>query len=227
MTLDNIDQAIAASPLLAFSLVFFGGILSSASPCVLATVPLVIGFTGGYAEGNKIKSFLFSLSFITGLSITFTAFGAAAALFGTMFGTTGGWWHFTIGLVAIAMGLQMAGLFELHLPIANGLRPQKKGLLGALFLGMFFGIASSPCATPVLVVILSFAATKSNIVYGSLLLFTYAVGHCLLILAAGTFTGFVEAFVKARGLADFSNWAKKISGAILTLVGLFFIWRAF
>jgi len=225
--LDNIEQIVASEPLLAFGAVFLGGILSSASPCVLATIPLVVGFVGGYAEGSRRKAFLFSLAFIIGLSLTFTLFGAAAALLGTMFGTMGGWWYVAVGVVAMAMGLQMLGLYELNLPALPQFRPKRGGLVGALLLGLFFGVASSPCATPVLVAILSFAALKGNILYGTLLLFTYALGHCLLMLAAGTFTGFVEAFAASRGVASVSLWGKRVSGAIIALAGAWFIWRAF
>ncbi len=225
--LDNIEQLIAARPLIAFAAVFAGGVISSASPCVLATIPLVVGLVGGYAEGDRKKSFLYSLIFIVGLSLTFTAFGAAAALLGTMFGTVGGRWYLAVGVVAVVMGLQMVGLYKLRLPVLPMFKPKRGGLVGALLLGLFFGIASSPCATPVLVVILSFAALKGNILYGTLLLFTYAVGHCLLMLAAGTFTGFVEAFAASRGVANVSLWSKRFSGAAISLVGAWFVWQAF
>lgn len=225
--LDNIELIVATQPLLAFGAVFLGGVLSSASPCVLATIPLVVGFVGGYAEGNRKKAFIYSLAFIIGLSLTFTIFGAAAALLGTMFGTVGGWWYLAVGVVAVVMGLQMLGLYELRLPDLPQFKPKRGGIVGALLLGLFFGVASSPCATPVLVVILSFAALKGNILYGTLLLFTYALGHCLLMLVAGTFTGFVEAFAASRGVTNISLGAKRISGVIITLAGAWFIWRAF
>ncbi|WP_458250696.1 cytochrome c biogenesis CcdA family protein [Geobacter anodireducens] len=225
--LDNIEQIVATQPFLAFVAVFVGGVLSSASPCVLATIPLVVGFVGGYAAESREKAFLYSLSFIVGLSLTFTIFGAAAALLGTMFGTVGGWWYAAVGAVAVAMGLQMMGFYELRLPVLPQFRPKRGGFWGALLLGLFFGVASSPCATPVLVVILSFAALQGNILYGTLLLFTYALGHCLLMLAAGTFTGFVEAFAASRGVANVSHWAKRGSGAVIALAGAWFIWRAF
>lgn len=225
--LDNIEQIVATQPLLAFIAVFLGGVLSSASPCVLATIPLVVGFVGGYAEGNRKKAFIYSLAFIIGLSLTFTMFGAAAALLGTMFGTVGGWWYVAVGAVAVAMGLQMLGLYELRLPDLPQFKPKRGGLVGALLLGLFFGIASSPCATPVLVVVLSLAALKGQILYGTLLLFTYALGHCLLMLAAGTFTGFVESFAASRGATNVSLWGKRLSGVIIVLAGAWFIWRAF
>ncbi|TFG46794.1 MAG: cytochrome c biogenesis protein CcdA, partial [Candidatus Brocadiia bacterium] len=76
--IDNIEQIVAAYPVIAFGAVFLAGIVSSASPCVLATIPLVVGYVGGYADGDRKKAFFYSIAFILGLSLTFTAFGAAA-----------------------------------------------------------------------------------------------------------------------------------------------------
>lgn len=225
--LENIEQLIAAYPLLAFGAVFLAGVISSASPCVLATIPLVVGFVGGYSEGDRWKAFRYSLAFIVGLSLTFTAFGAAAGLLGTMFGTLGGWWYVAAGVLALVMGGQMMGLYEISLPIRREFRPKQGGLVGAFLLGLSFGVVSSPCATPVLVVLLTFVATKGQVFYGVALLFTYAIGHCLLMLAAGTFTGFIEAFVKTRGVLNFSLYAKRLGGTVIALVGAWFVWQSF
>lgn len=223
--LDNIEQIITLYPLLAFGAVFLAGVLSSASPCVLGTIPLVVGFVGGYSDGNRLKAFRYSLSFILGLSLTFTAFGAAAGLLGTMFGTLGGPWYVAAGTVAVLMGLRMMGVYEFHLPIRRDFKPKQGGLVGAFLLGLFFGVVSSPCATPVLVVLLTLVAGKGEVFYGIALLFCYAIGHCLLMLFAGTFTGFVEGFVKARGIVNFSRWAKRLSGAVVALAGGWFVWQ--
>lgn len=223
---DNIEQIVALYPLLAFAAVFLAGVLSSASPCVLTTIPLVVGFVGGYADGDRKKAFRYSLAFVLGLSLTFTAFGATAGLLGTMFGTLGGWWYVAAGTVAVAMGLQMLGLYEMRLPLRHDFKPKQGGLGGAFLLGLFFGIVSSPCATPVLVVLLTVVATHGQILYGIALLFTYALGHCLLMLVAGTFTGFVEAFAQARGVARLSLWARRIGGVIIVLTGAWLFWQA-
>jgi len=106
-------------------------------------------------------------------------------------------------------------------------KPKRRGIFGAFLLGLFFGIVSSPCATPVLVVILTLVASKGEVLYGTGLLFVYAIGHCMLMLLAGTFTGFVEAFVKAKGVRNFSDWSKRIGGAIISLVGLYLLYQAF
>src|SRR5512137_1500508 len=141
--LDNMDQIVSAYPFLAFGAVFLAGVLSSASPCVLATIPLVVGFVGGYSDGDRWKAFRYSLAFITGLSLAFTAFGAAAGLLGTMFGTLGGPWYLVAGVIALLMGGQMMGLYEVRLPIRRDYRPRQGGLAGAFLLGLFFGVVSS------------------------------------------------------------------------------------
>jgi len=225
--LDNFEQLVTAYPLLASGAAFLAGVISSASPCVLATIPLVVGFVGGYSDGDRWKAFRYSLAFIFGLSFTFTAFGAAAGLLGTMFGTLGGAWYLIAGIIALIMGGQLMGLYEISLPIKRDFRPKRGGLVGSFLLGLFFGVVSSPCATPVLVVLLTVVASKGQVLYGIALLFTYAIGHCILMLLAGTFTGFVEGFVKARGVVNFSLWAKRVSGLVVALVGGWFVWQAF
>ncbi len=224
--LDNIEQIVTLYPILAFGAVFLAGVLSSASPCVLATIPLVVGFVGGYADGDRWKAFRYSLAFILGLSLTFTAFGAAAGMLGTMFGAVGGWWYIVAGIVALVMGGQMMGLYEIRLPIKREFKPKQGGIVGSFILGLFFGVVSSPCATPVLVVILTYVATKGQVLYGTALLFTYAIGHCLLMLLAGTFTGFIESFVKQRGIVNFSALTKRFGGAAVACVGVYILWNA-
>jgi cytochrome c biogenesis protein CcdA len=223
--LDNIETTLALYPLIAFGAVFLAGVVSSASPCVLTTIPLVVGFVGGYADGDRRKAFLYSLCFVIGLSLTFTALGAAAALFGTLFGALGGGWYLTVGVLALVLGGHMMGLYTIHLPALPGYRPRRRGLVGALLLGMFFGVVSSPCATPVLVLILAYVATQGEMLYGVALLFAYALGHCLLMLAAGTSAGFIESFVKARGIADVSAWARRLGGALVAIVGGYLLWN--
>jgi cytochrome c-type biogenesis protein len=225
--IDNIEQIIGAYPLLALGAVFLAGVISSASPCVLSTIPLVVGFVGGYSDGDRWKAFRYSLMFIIGLSLTFTAFGAAAGLLGTIFGVVSGWWYAFAGIVALVMGGQLMGLYEIRLPVKRDFKPKQSGIVGAFILGLFFGLVSSPCATPVMVVLLTLVTGKGQVFFGIILMFSYAVGHCLLMLAVGTFTGFVEAFFKTRGVLNFSSWSRKASGLIISLAGAWFIWQAF
>jgi cytochrome c biogenesis protein CcdA len=222
--LNYLSQSLSGNPFLAYFGVFIGGILSSSSPCVLATIPLVIGYVGGYSEGDRRKAFLYSLTFILGLSITFTILGAIASLVGGLFGVISRSWYFIVGGIAVIIGLHLIGLFNWSLPVPVHLQPKQKGILGAFLLGIFFGIVSSPCATPVLALILTFVASKGEVAYGTSLLFVYALGHCALIFLAGTATGFVENFVKSKGISNVTTWGKRIGGSIVVFAGIYLIY---
>lgn len=221
--LSNVSEVINNSPRLAYLLVFLGGLLSASSPCVLAIIPLVIGFVGGYSEGNKKKAITYAVVFALGLSITFTILGAIASLLGRLFGDVGKFWYYVAAAVAIIMGLYLAGVLRFKLPQPVTLKTKHKGVIGAFLLGLLFGAVSSPCATPVLAVILAFVATKARIIYGTSLLFVYAIGHCALIVLAGVFTGFVESYAKSKGVSNFSSLTKKISGGLIFLAGLYIL----
>jgi len=129
-----------------------------------------------------------------------------------------------VGGIAIAIGLQLIGLYEWNLPVPGRLQPKHRGILGAFVLGLIFGIVSSPCATPVLVLILTFVASKGEILYGTSLLFVYAIAHCALIFLAGTAAGFAESFIKSRGISNITNFGKKIGGSIVVSVGLYMVY---
>jgi cytochrome c biogenesis protein CcdA len=222
--LNHLAQSLTDNPFLAYIGVFLGGVLSSSSPCVLATIPLVIGYVGGYSEGNRRKALVYSLVFILGLSITFTALGAIASIVGGLFGIISRTWYYIVGGIAVVIGLHLIGLFQWSLPVPVHFQPKRRGILGAFFLGLFFGVISSPCATPVLALILTFVATKGEVVYGTSLLFIYALGHCALIFLAGTATGFVESFVKSKGISNVTFWGKRIGGSIVVLVGIYLVY---
>ena len=219
--LNHLSQSLTENPLLAYLGVFVGGILSSSSPCVLATIPLVIGYVGGYSEGDRRRAFLYSLTFILGLSITFTVLGAIASLVGGLFGVISRTWYFVVGGIAVAIGLNLIGLFEWNIPIPVQFQPKRRGILGAFLLGLFFGIISSPCATPVLALILTFVATRGEVAYGTSLLFIYALGHCALIFLAGTAAGFAESFIKSKGISNITTWGKRVGGSIVVIVGAY------
>jgi cytochrome c biogenesis protein CcdA len=206
---------------MAFLVVFVAGLISAASPCVLAAIPLIIGYVGGYSEGNKKKAALYSLVFILGLSITFTLLGAAASAMGAFFGFMGRWLYIGLAVIAVVMGFQLMGLISIPLPFQKTRTVKSKGLWGAFFLGLLTGTVSSPCATPVLAVILAYVSTQRDILYGGSLLFAYALGHCALIFVAGLSIGLTESIVSSKGIKNFSLYSKRFSGALLMAAGFY------
>jgi len=219
--LSNIQSIIQNNHGLAFLAVFIGGLISAASPCVLAAIPLIIGYVGGYSGGDKKKAAVYSLVFILGLSITFTVLGAAASAMGQFLSFAGQWLYIGLAVLAVVMGLQLMGIISIPLPFQKTRTVKSKGLWGAFFLGLLTGTVSSPCATPVLAVILAYVSTQGDILYGGSLLFAYALGHCALIFVAGLSIGLTESLVSSKGVKNFSLYSKRFSGAVLVAAGAY------
>lgn len=220
---ESIANVVQNQPWLAFPACFLGGLVSSASPCVLVMIPLVIGFVGGYAEGSQRRAIQYSLAFILGLTITFTILGIVAGTLGRLFGDVGGFWKYVVPPVAIILGLSLVGLFSLNIGIPQRFLPKRRGLLGAFLLGLLFGVVASPCATPVLGVILTFSAGQKSIAYSGALLLAYALGHWALILACGVTAGLAQRVVASRGISKFSSYSKKASGMALVGGGAYLV----
>jgi len=219
--LENIQSIIQNNHSLAFLAVFTGGLISAASPCVLAAIPLIIGYVGGYSEGDKKKAAIYSFVFILGLSITFTVLGAAASVMGQFLSFAGQWLYIGLAVIAVAMGFQLMGVISIPLPFQKTRQVKSRGLWGAFLLGILTGTVSSPCATPVLAVILAYVSTQGDIMYGGSLLFAYAVGHCALIFIAGLSVGLTESIVSSKGIKNFSLYTRRFSGAVLVAAGLY------
>jgi cytochrome c-type biogenesis protein len=141
---------------------------------------------------------------------------------GRFLGFIGGWLYIILAVIAVVMGLQLMGVISIPLPFQKTREVKTKGLIGALLLGLLTGTVSSPCATPVLAVILAYVSTQGDILYGGSLLFVYALGHCALIFVAGLSVELTESVVGSKGVKNLSLYAKKLSGALLVIVGVYF-----
>ena len=224
----EIDPIILqAGSLLAYLLVFLGGVVTSIGPCNMAMIPLIVGYVGGSAKLSRSRSLALSVTFATGLAITFMVLGIVASLVGGLIGGTTRVWYYVVAAVCLLIGLHMLG--ALALPQVGGLarlreRISLKGVPGALALGLVSGLVSSQCATPVLAAILTYVMSQQGgLLYGALLLFVYALGRGVPIVLAGTFAGLV------KGLQTFGRWSsvvEKASGVIIIAVGLYFLWIA-
>ena len=197
---ENAGAYIQTNPWLALIAVFVGGMLTASNPCVLAMIPLMMSFVAGRGDQQTgvLKAFGYSVLFVVGLATTFTALGMIAALAGRMYGDVSGAWNWIVAGVCLVMGLHLMGVLNFTIPMPIKIQPKVRGPLGALLLGLLFGIVSAPCAAPILVVLLTYlAGSGASIPYGGLLLLVYALGHSVLILIAGTSMGLAQTRVSA------------------------------
>jgi cytochrome c-type biogenesis protein len=216
------ERLIASSPWLAPLAVFVGGILTAANPCVLATIPLLMAYVSGRDDVRSFRrGIVLSLAFVVGLSLAFAALGVMAALAGTMLGDIGHFWDYAILVVCLLMGAHLTGLLEVPMPSVN-VTPKWRGLPGAFLLGCLFGLVSTPCATPILVVVLTYiAGTEASVSYGAMLLVFYALGHSVLILVAGASASLAKGLVASQGLAKAGKVLRFAAGILIAAVGVY------
>ncbi len=218
-----ISQNIWFAPLIAL----LAGVLTSVTPCALSSVPLVIGYVGGTAGSDPKRAFRFSLTFAVGMAVTFTALGVAASLLGRLMGTTGSWWYIVLGVLMTLMALQTWEIYN-FIPSTNLLaKSKKRGYIGAFVAGILGGVFSSPCATPVLVVLLGIVARSGNVGWGIILLLLYALGHSVLVLIAGTSVGFVNRLTASTKYGAFSRVLKYLMGSIILLIAFYLFYLGF
>jgi cytochrome c-type biogenesis protein len=203
---------------------FAGGVISSLLPCSLAMLPILIGYLGGYSkETSKGAVILQACLFILGVACVLTVLGIITSLLGLAFGSLiGSGWYYLIGALAILMGLQLLNVF--HLPIPQLIKKlpdtQTGKLLTPLTLGLAFGLASSPCGTPFLSVILGLLSQEHNWLLGGSSLFCYALGQGALLFLVGLGTGLLKHMALLRKISFVMNY---ISGAAFILVGLYLL----
>ena len=147
------------------------GIFSFLSPCVLPLVPSYLTFVTGMSledlqEGvNRKATLIHSVLFVAGFSLVFIILGASASFLGQFFRAYEVWIARIGGLVIIALGLHLAGVFRLmpllqekRLHLAN----KPAGYLGTLGVGMAFGAGWTPCIGPVLGAILTYEIGRAS-----------------------------------------------------------------
>lgn len=216
----NLAQYFQSSQSIALFLMvsFLGGVLSSISPCSLGMIPLIVGYVGGYGDSNKFKTFIQLSSFVLGLAVVLSVIGVICALTGQVFVSFGGaYWILFLASLILIFGLNLLDLIELNLsPIVKRI---PKGNSTSLFIypfivGVLFAFAASPCSTPILAGIMSFAALTKNIVLAGLMLLCFSLGQGVIVVLAGIFTSFLKGI---RNFSSVSEVLMKISGVLLIL----------
>ena len=222
----DISHIIESNLYLAPILALLGGILTSLSPCCLSTIPLIIGYVGKDNNDTK-KSFVLSVLFALGMTMTFTILGVVASLFGRILNINSNLWYIILGTIMVLMALQVWEVFS-FVPSSYAVSKNKKiGYVGAFFAGALGGLFSSPCSTPILVVILAFVAKEGSLLYGTLLLLLYSIGHSILLIIVGTSTSTLRKITNSSNYGALSNVLKVSTGLIILILGFYMLYLGF
>jgi cytochrome c-type biogenesis protein len=227
--LTTLTHAVEGTPALALAAALVWGILSILlSPCHLASIPLIVGFIDEQGRISTRRAFLISSLFAVGILITIGAIGAVTAAAGRMMGDVGRYGNYFVAAIFFVVGLHLLGVIPMPWSGPGRVGMKRKGMLAAFILGLVFGIALGPCTfaymAPMLGVTFKLAAT--DIGYGVLLLAAYGVGHCSVIVAAGTSTELVQRYLNWNEQSRGSVILKKVCGAAVLLGGIYLIYAA-
>jgi cytochrome c-type biogenesis protein len=216
----SLAEIVKTNPWLAPLAAFVGGLLTAANPCVLAAAPLMVGYVAGQEKRTLARSFLLSLTFAIGLTIMFgllwfSVWSASSLL-------PADWWKYIAVAVCLLMGLHLLGVLRMRIPVPSGLQPKQKGFVGALLLGLLFGLISMPCAGPVLAALMVVTPIY-GLAFGATLLVAYSLGHCGLVLVGGTSIGLVQKLADSRGWTRGTDVLRRLAGVLIIGVGLFLL----
>ena len=220
-----LTRAVEGSPLIAISAAFVWGILSIIlSPCHLASIPLIIGFIDDQGRISTRRAFVISSLFALGILITIAAIGWITYLAGGMIGSVGKYGNYFVAVLFFVVGLHLLGIIPM--PWGPGqVGMKRKGLLAAFVLGLVFGVALGPCTFAYMAPLLgvTFKLAGSGRAYGVLLLAVYGVGHCAVLVLAGTFTEVVQHYLNWNEKSKGASILKKVCGALVIIGGIYLI----
>jgi cytochrome c-type biogenesis protein len=227
--LGSLSQAVSGAPLIALGAAVGWGVLSILlSPCHLASIPLIVGFIDEQGQMSLKRAFLISNLFAGGILASIALIGVLTALAGRMLGDLGAWGNWFVASIFFLFGLHLWGLIPMPWSGPGQVGMQRKGLLAALILGLVFGVALGPCTFafmgPVLGV--AFAEASSNLFYAASLLLAYGIGHCAVIVFAGTFTEKVQQYLNWNERSQGALWIKRVCGLLVMAGGVWLIYSA-
>lgn len=200
-----------------YVITFLEGIISFVSPCMLPMLPIYISYFAG-SENKKHKTFLKSLAFVLGFTVTFTLLGLFAGTLGSFLTSYRKIVNIIAGLLVIIFGLSYLEIIKL--PFFKGINHSTKidSIFSAFIFGVIYSVSLTPCVGAFLGSALMLASSAGGALKGTLLLLAYSLGLGIpFILSAvlidklkTTFT-FIKKHYKAINIA---------SGIFLIVLGI-------
>lgn len=224
-----LTRAVEGSAAVAIAASFVWGVLSVVlSPCHLASIPLIVGFIDNQGRIGARRAFWISSLFALGILVTIGLIGAVTAAAGRMMGDVGRYGNYFVAVIFFLVGLHLLDVIPMPWSGPGSVGMKRKGALAALILGLVFGIALGPCTFAYMAPMLgvTFKLASTDLAYGVLLLLMYGIGHCSVIVLAGTFTGAVQRYLNWNERSRGAVILKRVCGVLVLLGGLYMIYAA-
>ena len=222
-----LTDALQSTPLIAISASLMWGVLSILlSPCHLSSIPLIVGFIDGQGIVTKKRALTLASLFSVGILITIALIGYITNLFGRLLGDVGKTGNIIVALIFFVIGFHLLEIVQIpFLGVPGQPSVKRKGTWAAFMMGLLFGVALGPCTfaylAPIIGIVFRLADTQP-LFSVSLILF-YALGHCTVIVLAGTFTSIVQKYLNWNERSRGAVILKKLCGALVILGGIYII----
>ena len=225
----SLTHAVEGSPGIALAAAFAWGVLSIVlSPCHLTSIPLIVGFIDKQGRTTTGRAFVVSTLFSVGILVTIGLVGVITAAAGRIMGDVGRYGNYIVAVVFFLVGLHLLDVIPMPWSGPGRVGMKRKGMLAAVVLGLVFGLALGPCTfaymAPMLAV--TFKVATARLWYGGLLLVAYGVGHCSVIVLAGTSTELVQRYLDWNERSKGAVILKRICGVLVIFGGLYIIYTA-
>jgi len=219
-------EAMTGAVWIALVASFAWGVLSILlSPCHLSSIPLIVGFISSQGKISIGRTFNISLVFAVGILLTIAAIGVITASLGRLMGDVGSVGNYLVAGIFFIVGLYLLDIFKLNWNSAGLRRTKSKGLLAALIVGLLFGIALGPCTfaymAPVLGIV--FQTAQTNYFLAIIFLLAFGIGHCSVIVGAGTLTGKVQKYLNWSDGSKTILWIKRVCGTLVLIGGIYLV----
>jgi len=223
----NLINALNGTFLIALAASLGWGVLSILlSPCHLSSIPLVIGYISSQGQVKVKRSFYLALTFALGILSTIALIGLITASLGRLMGDIGTWGNWFVAVIFIIIGLYLMDIIRwdwIKLNIGN---KNQGGLWGAFALGLIFGIGLGPCTFAFLAPVLGivFQTATENWWKAALLISAFGIGHCAVIVLAGSLTNLVQKYLNWTEESKSTIYMKRVAGFFVILGGIYFIY---
>jgi cytochrome c-type biogenesis protein len=222
------EWMVGGTPIAVLGCFVWGVVSVLLSPCHMASIPLIVAYVGGQQQTLDPKqASAYSVVFTIGLFITIAFLGFICVLLGRMLGDVGNYWQILIGCILIWVSLEMLGIEKCSMSGSLLHHLNVKGLFGAFVLGLAYGVLSGSCTFGFIAPILAIITIQQKVATGILFIIVFAIGHCLPIVIAGSFTAAVRKLMENSTWQGAGIWFRKGAGVLICLLGVYFIINPF